>query len=177
MSRSVTTMTKAATNAPSMRFAWAPSPIGKVLLSGDELGLLRVQVDTPCRSVEPAEGAVEDAEMFCDAIEQLQAYFAGDLQAFDLKLNPQGTEFQKRAWAQLQRIPFGQTITYGEQARRLGDPKACRAVGAANGQNPLGIIVPCHRVIGSTGKLTGFAGGLDAKAWLLNHESGLFARS
>ncbi len=167
-------MTTATTSALPQQYAWLPSPIGRVLLSGDLLGLSRVQVDTACRSVDPEEDAIEDAAMFHDAAEQLQAYFAGNLKQFNLKLNPQGTPFQQRAWAELQRIPFGETITYGEQARRLGDPNACRAVGAANGQNPIGIIVPCHRVIGSTGKLTGFAGGLDAKAWLLNHESGLF---
>jgi methylated-DNA-[protein]-cysteine S-methyltransferase len=155
-------------------YAWADSPIGRILLAGDEQGLSRVQVNTPSRTVAPDAGAVEDADLFRDAVDQLNAYFAGDLQHFDLKLNPQGTEFQQRAWIELRKIPFGETITYGEQARRLGDPNACRAVGAANGQNPLGIIVPCHRVIGSTGKLTGFAGGLDAKAWLLQHESGLF---
>ncbi len=155
-------------------YTWLPTTIGRVLLSGDERGLSRVQVDSPCRCVEPSEGAVEDAHVFRDVIEQLQAYFAGDLKQFNLKLNPQGTPFQKRAWAELQRIPYGETITYGEQARRLGDAKACRAVGRANGSNPIGIIVPCHRVIGSTGKLTGFAAGLDTKAWLLQHEAGLF---
>ena len=155
-------------------YTWTDSPLGRILLSGDERGLSRVQLETESRSVTPDEDAVEDAALFRDAVEQLRAYFAGELRRFTLKLNPQGTDFQQRAWAELRKIPYGQTITYGEQARRLGDPKACRAVGAANGQNPLGIIVPCHRVIGSTGKLTGFAGGLDAKAWLLNHEAGLF---
>lgn len=156
------------------RYTWTDSPLGRILLEGDEHGLSRLKVNTKDRSVSPEADALEDADMFLDAVDQLHAYFAGDLQNFDLKLNPQGTPFQQRAWQELRKIPFGQTITYGEQARRLGDPNACRAVGAANGQNPLGIIVPCHRVIGSTGKLTGFAGGLDAKAWLLNHESGLF---
>lgn len=167
------TASTATTDEP-LRYTWTDSPIGRIVLSGDERGLSRVQLETESRGVTPDEGAVEDAGTFRDAVEQLRAYFAGELQRFTLKLNPHGTDFQQRAWAELRRIPYGQTITYGEQARRLGDPKACRAVGAANGQNPLGIIVPCHRVIGSTGKLTGFAGGLDAKAWLLNHEAGLF---
>ena len=160
-----------------LRYTWTDSPLGRILLSGDERGLSRVQLATETRPVTSDEGAVEEADMFRGAVEQLEAYFAGDLKNFDLKLNPQGTPFQQRAWQELRKIPFGQTITYGEQARRLGDPNACRAVGAANGQNPLGIIVPCHRVIGSTGKLTGFAGGLPAKSWLLQHESGLFGNS
>lgn len=160
-----------------LRYTWTDSPIGRIMLSGDEEGLSRVQLDTEVRGVTPDEGAVEDSALFHDAVEQFKAYFAGELKQFELKLNPQGTSFQQRAWLELRKIPYGQTITYGEQARRLGDPKACRAVGAANGKNPLGIIVPCHRVVGSTGKLTGFAGGIDAKAWLLQHESGLFAAS
>ncbi len=158
-------------------YAWLDSPVGRILLEGDERGLSRLKIDTDDRPVAPCADAVEDAGMFRDAIEQLRAYFAGELQQFALKLNPQGTEFQRRAWAELRRIPYGRTITYGEQARRLGDPKACRAVGAANGQNPLGIIVPCHRVIGGNGQLTGFGAGLPVKAWLLNHEAGLFGRA
>lgn len=177
MNLAMTSTTEAATADRTSRYNWTDSPLGRILLSGDERGLSRVQLETDSRGVTPDEDAVEDADMFRDAVEQLRAYFAGELRQFDLKLNPQGTDFQQRAWAELRRIPYGQTITYGEQARRLGDPKACRAVGAANGQNPLGIIVPCHRVIGSTGKLTGFAGGLEAKAWLLNHEAGLFRAS
>ena len=173
MNQGTVTMSPAKT-ALGLRYTWTDSPLGGILLEGDELGLSRLKINTKDRPVAPDTDAVEDADIFRDAVEQLRAYFAGDLQNFDLQLNPQGTSFQQRAWLELRKIPFGQTITYGEQARRLGDPNACRAVGAANGQNPIGIIVPCHRVIGSTGKLTGFAGGLDAKAWLLNHESGLF---
>jgi methylated-DNA-[protein]-cysteine S-methyltransferase len=104
------------------------------------------------------------------AVTQLAEYFAGERTEFDLPLAPDGTAFQLSAWAVLREIPFGDTITYGEQAVRLGDPNKARAVGAANGQNPIPIVVPCHRVVGSTGKLTGFAGGLDTKAWLLAHE-------
>ena len=102
--------------------------------------------------------------------DQLSEYFAGERTEFDLPLDPVGTPFQHAAWAVLRTIPYGTTMTYGEQAARVGDPNAARAVGAANGRNPLSVIVPCHRVIGSTGKLTGFAGGLDTKAWLLAHE-------
>jgi methylated-DNA-[protein]-cysteine S-methyltransferase len=109
-------------------------------------------------------------EILDAATRQLGEYFDGDREEFDLPLDPTGSPFQHAAWAVLRTIPFGQTITYGEQARRLGDPGKARAVGAANGRNPLSVVVPCHRVIGSTGKLTGFAGGLDVKAWLLAHE-------
>jgi len=159
------------------RFTWTDSPLGRILLSGDERGLSSVQLETESRGVAPGEGAIEDAGMFRDAVEQLRAYFAGELQRFILKLNPVGTPFQQRAWAELRRIPYGQTITYGEQARRMGDAKASRAVGRANGANPIGIIIPCHRVIGGNGQLTGFGAGLTVKAWLLNHEAGLFGRA
>jgi methylated-DNA-[protein]-cysteine S-methyltransferase len=104
---------------------------------------------------------------------QLAEYFAGDRRVFDLPLDPVGSSFQCAVWGVLRTIPFGSTMTYGQQALRLGDPNKARAVGAANGRNPLSIVVPCHRVIGSTGKLTGFAGGLDVKAWLLDHERGV----
>jgi len=98
---------------------------------------------------------------------QLREYFAGKRTVFDIPLAPEGTEFQKLCWQQLARIPYGQTISYGEQARRLGRPNSARAVGAANGKNPIGIIIPCHRVIGASGNLTGFAGGIETKRKLL----------
>jgi methylated-DNA-[protein]-cysteine S-methyltransferase len=103
---------------------------------------------------------------------QLSEYFAGTLTRFDLPLNLDGTPFQRRVWEELVRIPFGETTSYGELARRVGRPGSARAVGAANGQNPVSIIVPCHRVIGSSGRLTGYGGGLHRKAWLLDHEAG-----
>jgi len=104
------------------------------------------------------------------AVIQLEEYFAGNRIDFDLPLEPGGTAFQQQAWATLRTIPFGETITYGRQAAEMGNARKARAVGSANGQNPIPIVVPCHRVIGSTGKLTGFAGGLGVKAWLLEHE-------
>ncbi|MEZ4231571.1 MAG: methylated-DNA--[protein]-cysteine S-methyltransferase [Polyangiaceae bacterium] len=104
---------------------------------------------------------------------QLEEYFAGRRQSFDLKLNPCGTDFQLRVWHELGRIPFGETRSYGELARALGKPTASRAVGAANGRNPIPIILACHRVIGASGALTGFAAGLDTKRWLLQHEHAL----
>lgn len=127
----------------------------------------RVVLD-PVTNSDPAAGEVLDR-----AVQQLREYFAGVRTEFDLPLDPRGTEFQLRVWEVLRTIPYGRTISYGEQARRLGDVNKSRAVGAANGRNPISIIVPCHRVVGSTGKLTGFAAGLDAKAWLLHHEQGV----
>lgn len=111
------------------------------------------------------------------AVTQLQEYFRGDRREFDLPLEPDGTAFQLQAWEALRSIPYGETISYGEQATRLGDKNKSRAVGAANGRNPIPIVVPCHRVVGSNGHLTGFAGGLETKAWLLAHEFGVRAGS
>ncbi|WP_136482552.1 methylated-DNA--[protein]-cysteine S-methyltransferase [Cognatitamlana onchidii] len=106
-----------------------------------------------------------------DCVIQLQEYFGGSRKQFNIKLNPQGTDFQKKVWEQLNQIPFGKTISYLELSKQLGDTKAIRAVANANGKNPIWIITPCHRVIGSDGSLTGYAGGLHRKQWLLNHES------
>jgi methylated-DNA-[protein]-cysteine S-methyltransferase len=114
-----------------------------------------------------------DRELLERTREQLDRYFAGELTAFDLPLDPAGTPFQRQVWDQLLRIPIGETISYGELARRVGRPGSARAVGAANGQNPISIVIPCHRVIGSDGKLTGYGGGLPRKAWLLDHEAGM----
>ena len=110
-------------------------------------------------------------EVLEDAIHQFREYFEGKRRKFDLTLNPEGTSFQKKVWELLQEIPYGKTISYLELSKRLGNPKAIRAAAAANGKNPLWIIVPCHRVIGSNGDLTGYAGGLHRKKWLLEHES------
>jgi methylated-DNA-[protein]-cysteine S-methyltransferase len=117
------------------------------------------------RPDEPAEDPV-----LVEACRQLQAYFAGELHDFELELEPSGTPYQRRVWEELCRIPFGTTISYGELARRIGRPTACRAVGAANGRNPIAIVIPCHRVIGADGSLTGYGGGLPTKRWLLAHE-------
>ena len=149
------------------------SPFGDVRLVASDAGLRAVlwhcheaeRVPFADARVVAASTPVLDA-----AAEQLGEYFAGTRTSFDVALDPVGTPFQQSAWAILRTIPYGETLTYGEQARRLGDVKASRAVGAANGRNPLSVIVPCHRVIGADGKLVGFAGGLDTKAWLLAHE-------
>lgn len=110
--------------------------------------------------------------LFQQALEQLAEYFAGSRTEFTLPLSPTGTEFQRRVWAELERIPYGQTITYGTLAERIGNPSAARAVGLANGKNPISIIVPCHRVVGASGKLVGYGGGLERKARLLERETG-----
>jgi methylated-DNA-[protein]-cysteine S-methyltransferase len=146
-----------------------PSPIGDLLLTSDGEALTGLHMDTADGFTIDPEWE-EDATVFADAAKQLAAYFAGELKAFDLPLALAGTPFQKRVWAELRRIPFGETISYLELARRVGNPKASRAVGSANGQNPVAVIVPCHRVIASDGTLGGFGGGLDRKEWLLNHE-------
>ena len=111
-----------------------------------------------------------DARVLGAAREQVAAYFAGELTAFDLPLEPEGTNFQRRVWDELLRIPYGETWSYGQLAARIGRPHASRAVGTANGRNPIAIIIPCHRVIGANGTLTGYGGGLPAKQWLLDHE-------
>jgi methylated-DNA-[protein]-cysteine S-methyltransferase len=144
------------------------SPIGPLGLVASEAGLQAVLFDGR-RVRAGGSSRVLDA-----AVRQFAAYFDGDLVAFDLALELQGTDFQRRCWLALTSIPYGQTVSYGEQARRLGlGSDAARAVGAANGQNPLPIVLPCHRVIGANGSLTGFGGGLHVKRFLLEHEGAL----
>jgi methylated-DNA-[protein]-cysteine S-methyltransferase len=140
-----------------------PSPLGPVLLTGGDDGLTRVLLDGP----DPAPGWVRDDARFTEAARQLGEYFAGARTAFDLPLRAAGTAFEQRVWDELRRIPYGETTSYGELARRLGHAGAARAVGRANGRNPLAIVVPCHRVIGASGALTGYAGGLERKRALL----------
>jgi methylated-DNA-[protein]-cysteine S-methyltransferase len=146
------------------------SPIGTLLLSGDEQGLSGVYMELHKGGLLPTAQWQQDDEALAPAAEQLRAYFDGRLRKFDVPLSLHGTDFQLQVWHALCEIPFGQTISYGELARRIGKPQAMRAVGAANGRNPVSIIVPCHRVVGSTGSLTGFGGGLPRKRWLLDHE-------
>jgi methylated-DNA-[protein]-cysteine S-methyltransferase len=144
-----------------------PSPLGPILLVAGERGLKAVHFGG-----DPPSAASGASPILDEAARQLAEYFAGDRQEFDLPLDPDGTPFQQAAWAVLRTIPYGRTLSYGEQAARLGDPNKARAVGAANGGNPLAIVVPCHRVVGAGGRLTGYAGGLPIKAWLLEHEQG-----
>lgn len=154
-----------------MYYCWFNSPIGKLLLAGDEQGLQRLGFPQGKGHVAPESDWVEDDNFFTEVKRQLNAYFDGELKEFSLSLVPRGTEFQLRVLDALQRIPFGETCSYGELAQVIGKPNASRAVGAANGRNPLPIVIPCHRVIGSNGTLTGFGGGLDVKQFLLNLEN------
>lgn len=146
------------------------TPIGPLLLVASARGVRRIEFPRNGRVVMPETGLRRDAARLADAVAQLQAYFAGTRLDFDFARDPQGTAFQRNVWDALCAIPVGETVSYGELARRIGRPNASRAVGAANGANPLPIVVPCHRVIGSDGTLTGFGGGLPAKRWLLEHE-------
>lgn len=147
------------------------SPIGPLLLAGDERGLRLLHFATGRMPKAPQRNWMEDRTPFKEVIRQLQAYFEGKLQAFDLPLVLEGTEFQLLVWRNLRKIPYGETLSYGQLARRIGSPDAARAVGLANGSNPIPIIIPCHRVIGSNGALTGFGGGLPLKKKLLALES------
>jgi methylated-DNA-[protein]-cysteine S-methyltransferase len=149
------------------------SPLGPLDLVADAAGALTHLLFRE----EPHVGEVDpelrvDPGPFSDVLTQLEEYFAGGRTRFDLPLAPRGTKFQLAAWAALNAIPYGETRTYGEQAAVLGQPSAVRAVGAANGRNPIGIVVPCHRVIGAGGSLTGYGGGISRKRWLLDHERG-----
>jgi len=144
-----------------------PSPLGPLLLAADDTGLRQILFANGKQPAKPEPEWREDAPQLQEPIRQLRAYFAGELETFDLPLAPQGTAFQLKVWKLLCDIPYGETISYGELARRVGNPKASRAVGLANGSNPIPIIIPCHRVIGSNGKLTGYGGGLPIKEKLL----------
>jgi methylated-DNA-[protein]-cysteine S-methyltransferase len=146
------------------------TPIGRLLIAGDEHAVLHIRFERHNAPDAGWESAL--TRPIRETASQLDAYFARRRRSFDLPLAPEGTPFQKRVWSQLERIPFGSTVSYGELARRLGEPSASRAVGAANGANPIPIVIPCHRVVGSDGKLTGFGGGLAVKARLLELEAG-----
>lgn len=143
------------------------SPVGPLLLVADEAGLRRIEFVNGRKPVQPDPEWHHDAGHLREVIRQLRAYFAGELETFNLPLAPAGTPFQLAVWRRLCEIPYGETISYGELARRMGNPNASRAVGLANGSNPISIVVPCHRVIGSNGKLTGYGGGLPIKEKLL----------
>jgi methylated-DNA-[protein]-cysteine S-methyltransferase len=155
-------------------YTYMPSPIGELLLVGDEQRLSGLFTAPRSEDREAANGWRRADEPFAPAREQLGQYFAGERLEFDLPLGLAGASpFFQSVWETLLQIPFGTTTTYGELARRLGRPSAARAVGLANGRNPISIIVPCHRVIGSAGQLTGYAGGLERKRYLLGHEAGV----
>ncbi len=158
-----------------MRYTTIESPVGPVLIAGDEAGIRHISFVSgtdPLAIPRPSEGGwVRDEEAFPDARAQVNEYFAGNLREFHLRLAPQGTEFQRQVWNALQAVGYGRTVHYGELAAQIGRPKAARAVGAAAGRNPLPIVVPCHRMIGINGSLTGYRGGTEIKRFLLALET------
>jgi methylated-DNA-[protein]-cysteine S-methyltransferase len=149
------------------------TPIGPLLLAGERDAIQHIRFPQKGKAAKPDPDWQEGSSApVREAVKQLREYFAGRRTEFDLPLSPEGTAFQRTVWKHLQEIPYGETISYGELARRVGNPKASRAVGAANGKNPIPIVIPCHRVIGANGKLTGFGGGLPVKEALLLLERG-----
>lgn len=153
------------------RFAWFSSPIGELLLTARDGALTGLYMFDRDADVLTSADWLEGGDALDAAREQLDAYFEGRLQRFDLPIKPLGTPFQQKVWGELRQIPYGETISYAELARRVGSPSAYRAVGSANGRNPISIIIPCHRVISTAGTLGGYGGGLDRKLWLLKHEA------
>lgn len=157
---------------PPVQYRTIDSPVGPLTMAGVGSTLMHLRMAEHRHEPDRSSWQPASPGLFDPVVEQLDAYFAGDLTGFEVDIDLAGTQFQRRVWAALQTIPYGQTRSYGQIAEQIGAPGAARAVGMANGRNPISIIVPCHRVVGSTGKLTGFAAGLDAKAWLLHHEQG-----
>jgi len=154
-----------------IRYTYFDGLLGTMLLAANERGLRSINFATSKRAERPQADWREDSAFFSETIRQLRGYFEGELKEFDLPLTPEGTEFQLRVWENLRDIPYGETVSYGQLAARLGNPKASRAVGLANGSNPIPIIIPCHRVIGSDGSLVGYGGGLENKKILLALEN------
>jgi methylated-DNA-[protein]-cysteine S-methyltransferase len=148
-----------------LQTAFINSPLGITKIVGDENGIAIISI------LSEGELSTNIPNELQEAVNQLQEYFSGKRIDFTFKLNPKGTDFQQKVWQELGKIPFGKTITYLDLAKKLGDPKVIRAAASANGKNPLWIVVPCHRVIGADGSLTGYAGGLWRKKWLLEHEN------
>lgn len=159
------------TTGSHRRHARMPSPIGQLLLVAEDEALCGLYMNIERGWLPRVDIGPRDDSVLPEARGQLDEYFAGTRQVFDLAIRLHGTAFQRQVWEALMEIPYGETRSYGEQARRIGVPDAPRAVGAANGQNPVSIIVPCHRVIGASGALTGYGGGIERKRWLLAHEA------
>lgn len=153
-----------------MYYCYLATPIGDLLLGGDDDGLAVVGFPEGSMRLDREDDWIYNEKPFAEARQQLSEYFAGDRKQFDLSLKPTGTEFQRQVLDELQKIPYGTTCSYSDIAERIGRPKAVRAVGAANGRNPIPIIIPCHRVIGASGDLTGFGGGIPTKKALLRLE-------
>lgn len=156
-----------------LQYTYMDSPVGQLLLAGEGETLHYLSFPTGKMAIKPAPDWTFYRPAFKQARQQIEAYFAGQRKQFDLALAPHGTVFQMQVLAALQHIPFGQTYSYQDIAQAIGRPKAMRAVGAANGRNPIPIIIPCHRVVGADGSLTGFGGGLDTKAFLLRLEGAI----
>lgn len=154
-----------------MLYTLLDSPLGALLVTRDGGGITGLYLPTGKNAVTPAASWVGDDAAFGDIRAQLADYFSGRREDFELPLNPAGSAFQRRVWLALREIPYGQTTSYGRTAAAIGHPNASRAVGLANGQNPISIVVPCHRVIGANGSMTGYGGGIEAKRWLLTHEA------
>jgi methylated-DNA-[protein]-cysteine S-methyltransferase len=167
-----TTSTTTSTATTSLRYTLEDSPIGSLLLVGNDQALHGLYMQDGRRPKQIESGWERSTSCFADVRAQLREYFAGERAAFDLALVMDGTPFERRVWSALTQIPYGETCSYGELARRLDQPSAARAVGLANGRNPIAVIVPCHRVIGADGTLTGYGGGLERKRILLELESG-----
>jgi methylated-DNA-[protein]-cysteine S-methyltransferase len=161
-----------ATHSGGLLYATIDSPIGELLLLGEECVLRGLYMQEGRKPMPIASAWRQAAEPFRNVITQLQEYFAGARSVFEVPLLMEGTPFERRVWRALQDIPYGATVTYGEVARRIDEPSAARAVGLANGRNPVSVIVPCHRVIGANGTLTGYGGGLERKRALLDLERG-----
>jgi methylated-DNA-[protein]-cysteine S-methyltransferase len=157
----------------AVEYTMMKSPIGNIRVAWSSGGLVSVSLGTELEAHEPDPAWRLVRDLKCEATDQLRAYIDGKLKEFDLPLVLNGTPFQEKVWLALADIPYGETISYGELARRIGSPKAVRAVGAANGRNPIPIVLPCHRVIGQDGSLTGYGGGLKTKAALLDFERGV----
>ncbi len=156
-----------------MLYTTLDSPIGELLLAGDGNALQHLSMQGGRRPLRLGAGWIRDDAAFANVAAQLSEYFGGARRAFDVPLALNGNPFEQRVWAELLTIPYGETASYGEIARRIGSPDAARAVGLANGRNPVAVIVPCHRVIGANGTLTGYGGGLERKRLLLDLESGV----
>ncbi len=155
-----------------MKYTVLDSPVGPLMLAGDESALRELWFLQGRQRQAPNPAWTESARAFAEPVRQLKAYFAGRLKTFTCAVDPGGTAFQARVWTALREVAYGETISYGELARRIGDPKAVRAVGLANGANPISIVIPCHRVIGADGTLVGYGGGLPIKRALLSLEQG-----
>lgn len=151
----------------STKYTWMESPVGRLLLAGDGHCLRKLLFAEGRDEVKPRPDWIRDDDALAVSVQQLESYFRGELREFNIPVSPEGTCFQQRVWQELQSVGYGETLSYGELARRIGNPAASRAVGLANGANPISIVIPCHRIIGANGRLTGYGGGLPRKEWLL----------